>query len=91
MNTPKTAYRCSNCNLNWPMLQEYRACPECQLACWVSKVDPDTIVSSEEALSRQRHIAFEKYCEEHDTRVMNEHIDALTGNDLLYPDAILGG
>ena len=86
-----SSYRCSNCNLNRPLDQEYRTCPKCCDATWLNKCDSDFLLSKDGALSITRHIAFEKYYESHNQSTMQEHIDALTGNDILYPDAILGG
>jgi DNA-directed RNA polymerase subunit RPC12/RpoP len=85
-----SSYRCSNCNLNWPMHEDYRRCPKCEGKCWLNKTDPDFMISQAEVQSYMRQIAFEKFCAKRDARVMREHLDALSSKDTLYPDAIIG-
>ena len=58
------AYRCSVCNNCYPVLTEYRRCPPCDIACWLS--DSSEPMEISEARSIVNHEAFDRYCEQRD-------------------------
>ena len=61
------AYRCSICNVNWPMVREYRLCPSCRAATWHSTGVP---IDEDEARSIDLHAQFERF---YDQRPALEH------------------
>ncbi len=54
-----SAYRCSNCAVNWPPTSEFQPCPQCESKTdMIGNTDP---IDVSEALSRKRHADFERY------------------------------
>lgn len=58
-----TAYRCSSCGISWPMLFEFRLCPQCLLRCFtMGDTEPD--MDAADARSMKNYADFGRFCEE---------------------------
>jgi hypothetical protein len=69
-----TAYRCSSCGINWPILFEFRLCPQCLLRCFtMGDAQPD--MEDAEAHSMKHYADFGRFVERRDAAALKATAD----------------